>query len=225
MLWTLSKLNTMIPIEIIGVNNASTDRTWEIIEQSWVKRIDEPRKWVSYARQAWLEVARWEIVASTDADTQIPEMWIDTGLWYFDKVPDLVCFWGGSVVPWIHPTQRIIRVLPRIIRFFLWRWYFPHETASFGWANTFFNRQAAENIGGYALWFDLWEDNLIAQKMKSQWRIIGVANSNNVVLTSNRRANSFRKVIQMYWSNSKHVNPMQNQAFIVNKPAIFSDVR
>jgi glycosyltransferase involved in cell wall biosynthesis len=27
MLWTLSKLNTTIPIEIIGVNNASTDRT------------------------------------------------------------------------------------------------------------------------------------------------------------------------------------------------------
>lgn len=27
MLWTLSKLNTQLPIEIIGVNNASTDRT------------------------------------------------------------------------------------------------------------------------------------------------------------------------------------------------------
>jgi cellulose synthase/poly-beta-1,6-N-acetylglucosamine synthase-like glycosyltransferase len=27
MLWTLSKLDTKVPIEIIGVNNASTDRT------------------------------------------------------------------------------------------------------------------------------------------------------------------------------------------------------
>ncbi len=34
MLWTLSKLLTTIPIEIIGVNNTSTDRTGEIIEQS-----------------------------------------------------------------------------------------------------------------------------------------------------------------------------------------------
>jgi len=43
MLWTLSKLITNAPIEIIGVNNASTDRTWEIIEQSWIQRIDEQK--------------------------------------------------------------------------------------------------------------------------------------------------------------------------------------
>jgi glycosyltransferase involved in cell wall biosynthesis len=34
MLWTLSKLKTPLPIEIIGVNNASTDRTGEIITES-----------------------------------------------------------------------------------------------------------------------------------------------------------------------------------------------
>jgi hypothetical protein len=54
---------------------------------------------------------------------------------------------------------------------------------------------------------------------------MGIANSNNVVLTSNRRANSFRRVIQMYLANLKHVNPIENKAFIVKKPDTFFDIR
>jgi len=37
-------------------------------------------------------VARGEIVATTDADTQVPETWIDANIKYFDNDTELVCF-------------------------------------------------------------------------------------------------------------------------------------
>ena len=44
MLWSLSKLSLSVPVEIIGVNNASNDRTGEVIEQCGIMKIDEKRK-------------------------------------------------------------------------------------------------------------------------------------------------------------------------------------
>lgn len=52
MLEQLSKLQTIVPLEIIAVDNASNDRTGAIIKESGVTLITENKKGVSYARQA-----------------------------------------------------------------------------------------------------------------------------------------------------------------------------
>ncbi len=206
MLWTLSKLSTLLPIEIIWVNNASTDRTWEIISQSWVIRIDESMKWVSYARQAWLENAKWEIIATTDADTQVSSAWIDTSLSYLMQ-KNLVCFSGGSepngwhISYWI--TKRIVREMRRLSKTPV------SGLMSFPGHNMFFSKAAALSVWGYVLWTDLWEDNLLARKLSTQGNIMRVDDDPHMqVLTSARRIATMSRVSSLVFSRLKifHLN-------------------
>jgi len=198
MLWTLSRLNTTTPIEIIGVNNASTDRTWEIIEQSWIKRIDESRKWVSYARQAWLEVARGEIVATTDADTQVPETWIDANIKYFDNDTELVCFssWVQFTRP--HISYYLAREVYLLIKYIISSHSGdPTRIQSWPWANTFYKRETAIRAHWYELWSNMGEDNKIAHSMKNYWKIQRIDNEKSwIPLTSSGRLWTLAKVIQ-----------------------------
>jgi len=58
--------------EVIVVNNGSGDGTGAIIDGYPVRRVDEPSRGVSRARNAGVRAARGEIIAFTDADC-IPE--------------------------------------------------------------------------------------------------------------------------------------------------------
>jgi len=64
--------------QIIVVDNASTDKTGEIARQRpGVTVIREDRKGTGHARQTGLEHATGDIVVYIDADTQVPEGWIE----------------------------------------------------------------------------------------------------------------------------------------------------
>lgn len=97
-----------MPLEIIVVNNCSTDRTREILLQSWVKVIDENTKWISYARNCWLENANWKIIFQTDADTLVPPTWIDehNNLYNDEKV-----WWVSWPIKydWVHYLYYLYR--------------------------------------------------------------------------------------------------------------------
>ncbi len=64
--------------QILVVDNASTDNTAEIARQrSGVTVIREDRKGTGHARQTGLEHATGDVVVYIDADTQVPEGWIE----------------------------------------------------------------------------------------------------------------------------------------------------
>lgn len=63
-------------VEIIVVDNASTDGTAEIAEAHGAKVVLEPRRGVCAARQRGTEEAQGEIVISTDADTTFAPDWL-----------------------------------------------------------------------------------------------------------------------------------------------------
>ena len=63
-------------IELIVVDNDSSDNTALIAEQYGAKVIFEPRRGVVYARIAGFNEASNNIIASTDADTVVPRDWI-----------------------------------------------------------------------------------------------------------------------------------------------------
>jgi len=128
-------------------------------ENRWAK------KWVSYARQAWLESSKWQLIATTDADTQVPSTWIDANLAYFKENSDLVCFSGGSNPNGGHISYWVIRSCIRFLRKNLNRdvssnWSFPGH-------NMVYNRKLAFNIWWYEPGIDLWEDNLLARNLSS----------------------------------------------------------
>lgn len=223
MLWTLSKLATTTPIEIIWVDNASSDRTGEIIEQCGITRIDEKKKWVSYARQAGLENAKWQLIATTDADTQVPEAWIDANLAYFSENPDLVCFSGGSNPNGGHISYWVLRSCVRSLR----KWLNKDVSAnwSFPGHNMYYNRESALKVGGYEAGVDLWEDNLLARKLRQHGDILRVDDISSWVITSARRVATFWKVLAIISSRiQNHVNVLDYNR-LSNYKWTFSDIR
>lgn len=69
---------TQAPYEVIVVDNNSTDGTAAVAASyDFVRVIHEPRQGVVYARTTGFEAAGGEIIARIDADTMVPENWLE----------------------------------------------------------------------------------------------------------------------------------------------------
>jgi hypothetical protein len=90
--------------EIVVLDNGSTDRTADIASSyDKVRVIDAPDsrfdddghyRGLAQLRQFGAETASNEIVATTDADTEPPEYWLDHIRSHFEDDPDLSVLWG-----------------------------------------------------------------------------------------------------------------------------------
>ncbi|MDP2103535.1 MAG: glycosyltransferase family 2 protein [Candidatus Gracilibacteria bacterium] len=196
MLNALSNIQTSQSIEFIGVNNASTDRTAEILKESGIICIDEPKKGVSYARQTGLSEAKGEYIFTTDADTMVPEGWIDANLEYFNNDANLVCLSGGAVSQGAHWSYYVARFTVQTIRSIIGQK--GEALMSFVGSNSVYKKVVAEAVGGYELGSDFGEDNIIARKMGSHGKILHIRdNPSTRVIMSARRTDTFSKVIHV----------------------------
>lgn len=95
-LWSLSELQTKYPIEILGVNNNSKDRTEEVYQRLGLPYFNEPKQSPGFARQCGLENARGKYHFCIDADTFYPPRYIDLMMSKLTR-PDVSCvssFWS-----------------------------------------------------------------------------------------------------------------------------------
>jgi len=77
-LWSLSDNLFSYPIEIIGVNNNSSDNTAEIFKKLCITTYFEPKKGAGFARACGLLHARGKYYLSLDSDTLYPPYYIET---------------------------------------------------------------------------------------------------------------------------------------------------
>jgi glycosyltransferase involved in cell wall biosynthesis len=72
---------TVMPSEVIVVDNNSTDETAKIAQQySFVKLIKEKRQGVFFAANRGFKDAKSEVIGRIDADTLLPPQWVETVL-------------------------------------------------------------------------------------------------------------------------------------------------
>lgn len=76
-LWSLSELQTKFPIEILGVNNNSKDRTEEVYQRLGLPYFNETNQSPGFARQCGLEHAKGKYHFCIDADTFYPPCYVD----------------------------------------------------------------------------------------------------------------------------------------------------
>ena len=76
-LWSLSELQTAHPIEIIGVNNNSKDKTEEVYQRLGLPYYNEKKQSPGFARQCGLEHAKGKYHFCIDADTFYPPRYVD----------------------------------------------------------------------------------------------------------------------------------------------------
>lgn len=73
---SLSYSKTKFPVEIIVVNNNSTDRTQMVLDQLKIKSFFQPRAGCGPARQLGQENAKGKYILMADADCYYPPKWI-----------------------------------------------------------------------------------------------------------------------------------------------------
>jgi glycosyltransferase involved in cell wall biosynthesis len=84
-------------VEVVVVDNASTDATASVAAVPGVRVVAEPAKGLTRARQCGLNATTGEIVAYVDADTRMPPGWISRVLGTFAKDPNVVCVSGPYI--------------------------------------------------------------------------------------------------------------------------------
>ena len=139
-------------IEVVVVDNASTDRTGEIARSvPGVTVVYEGKKGLGAARAAGLANSTAPFVANIDADSIVPPGWLGIALDAFEKDETLVCVSGPYIY---HDLDAFDRALVEgfywITKgiYFLNRYVFRVGSVVQG-GNFVFKRAAWDAVGGY----------------------------------------------------------------------------
>ena len=95
-LWSISNNDCHYPIEVIGVNNNSSDRTADVFKAVGVRSYFEEQKSCGFARRCGLEHAIGKYYICIDADTMYPPAYIQTMIDALEKpgVAGVSAFWS-----------------------------------------------------------------------------------------------------------------------------------
>ncbi len=96
-LWALSEMKTRYPIEIIGVDNDSKDRTADIYRAVGLPFYTEHRHSCGHARLCGLNHARGKYHVNVDADTLYPPTYVDAMIGVMERHADVMgvsATWG-----------------------------------------------------------------------------------------------------------------------------------
>jgi glycosyltransferase involved in cell wall biosynthesis len=156
-------------VEIVVVNNASTDRTREVaLGYPGVRVVDEPRKGLTFARQAGFAASTGELIANVDSDSRLTEGWVATVLKEFAAEPKLVSLSGPFIYYDMSPSQRFSVQLFYLIAYAVYavnRWVLRAGSMVQG-GNFVLRRAALEKIGGFNTAISFYgEDTDIARRM------------------------------------------------------------
>lgn len=177
---SLSRTKTDIPLEIIVVNNKSTDGTQAILDKLHVRSLFQPIQGNGPARQMGQENAFGEYILLADADCIYPVCWVES---MFNQLiqPDVVCVYGRysfieekGYPRWkLFLYERIKDIIAEIRHFKR-----PYLNAfgismgyvkEFGIQEGFINRNIRGNDG--RLCFDLMKYGMIKQMKSSDVRV------------------------------------------------------
>jgi cellulose synthase/poly-beta-1,6-N-acetylglucosamine synthase-like glycosyltransferase len=156
-------------IEIVVVNNASTDKTGEVVARyKDVKLVNEPEKGLVRARRAGFMAATGDLIANVDADTRITPGWIKKVLDSFAKDPKLVALSGPFIyydAPWkVRFSTRFFYYIG--FSFYLLNRFVFRIGSMLQGGNFVVRRSALEKIGGYDVSLSFYgEDTDIARRL------------------------------------------------------------
>jgi peptidoglycan-N-acetylglucosamine deacetylase len=173
------------PLEILVVNNASTDATGDLARSFAVRVIDEPERGYGRALRRGFAEATGSIIAATDADTVVPRDWISRLVRAYDENPEVVAV-GGAIE--FHGANRrgtlfIHGLLPMVNRLDRANPAGPHLWG----ANLSVRRDAFERTGGWNPEFSFQADTELSERLRTAGRVLLL--SDLVVRTSSRRWN------------------------------------
>jgi cellulose synthase/poly-beta-1,6-N-acetylglucosamine synthase-like glycosyltransferase len=136
--------------------------------------VTEPRKGITFARQAGFARSTGDLIANIDADTRLPRGWLDTVLCEFLLDPGLVCLSGPhryDAAPWWVRSSTHLFYGVAFVTYAINRFVFRTGSMVQG-GNFVCRRKALEQIGGFDTTIDFYgEDTDIAQRLHRVGRV------------------------------------------------------
>ena len=163
------KKQTCHDFEIIVVAGGS-GRTEEIARSFGATVVPQAEKGIARARQKGFDAASGDIIASTDADTIVPENWLERIRELFQQNHGAVAVAGhfqlydgpAFVRFWIRTSLVLMPVILKIVPG-LW---------NFGGFNFAVKKDVFEKIGGFDLLRDFGEDVDLCRRLKKNGKVI-----------------------------------------------------
>jgi len=171
-------------IEIIVVDNASTDKTSAICKRyPNVKLIFEPKKGSNMARQKGFLEAKGDLLAFIDADSMITEKWLGKLKNKFQHDKKLVCL-SGPYEFYDLPSWK--RHITKFVFYTIYKPVFWLTRAAVIGGNFVVRKEALEKIGGFDVNINLFGDDMdLGRRIR---KIGGTSfDLNFIVLSSGRR--------------------------------------
>lgn len=186
-------------LEILVIDNNSTDRTKEVIESyPGVTYVFEPRKGITRARQCGFQAARGDILAYVDADTHPPAGWIEQIRENFLAREDLACLSG----PYSFYDLGRLRNKVSAGWFAAARPLYKFTGYMMVGGNFAIRRSVLEKMGGFDSSIEFYgEDVDIGKRAKAHGRVL--FSPRLVMPTSGRRMKKqgFAKIASLYLAN------------------------
>lgn len=211
-------------IEVIVVNNASTDKTAEIAKSfSFVRVVDEPKKGLLFARQAGFLASSGDIIANIDADTKLPKGWIKKVFKEFSKNKKL----AGLSGPYIyHDLSWVTNAMVHVYYFIGYSLHLiNHHILGIGamlqGGNFILRRSDLEKVNGFNLDIDFYgEDTDIARRIQKVGRVKFTFRL--PMYTSGRRLKEEGLVVSAFRYGANHFSTIFLKKPITKK---YSDIR
>ncbi len=219
---TLSSLASNITsknVEIIVVNNNSTDTTQEILDRLNVKSLLQVLQGPSHARQMGLENAKGKFHLCADSDTLYPPEWIDSMVKPMKEDPEIVGVYGRySFVPgekqsrlsfFFYETLTIRKPKHEFINVLGFNMGFVTELGKTGSGFKVKRARIYDNALGSEYFVDEAEDGTMALNLLTKGRLKQLTGNDTRAFTSSRRLRaeggifrSFQNRLKLHGNNA-----------------------
>jgi len=167
-------------VEIIVVNNASSDRTREVaLSYPGVTVVDEMRKGLPWARQAGFAASSGELIANVDADSRLTPGWVrqvlETFAEFERKGKSLVALSGPVEYYDLTASQMVSVHLFYVLAFVLYALnrYVLRAGSMVQGGNFVLRREALQSIGGFNTSIAFYgEDTDIARRLNRVGKVV-----------------------------------------------------
>ncbi|EKE01990.1 MAG: family 2 glycosyl transferase, partial [uncultured bacterium] len=186
-------------VEILLVDNNSTDNTVKIAETfPAVRIINETQPGAGAARARGWSEAKGDIIASTDADSEVPRHWLRKIMHNFDTRPDLVAISGGYL---FYDRDFIVNFIVKIFERSLvaLSWFLAGGVMALTAANMAVRREIYLKTPGLDPTLQFGEDLNLAKKLHQYGKLVWLFN--NRVKTSARRYQGLDASVVPYFLN------------------------
>lgn len=187
--WSLADNIHDYPIEIIGIDNCSTDNTREVYEAVGVQYFYESKPGPGYARQCGLDHAKGKYYLCIDGDSIYPKEYIKTMISELSKPPTVAVFSLWSFIPNEKNTKFKLALYEFIRDVHLWVQSFERPELSVRGMAFAFDTALAKQIG-FRTDIRRGEDGSLLLAMKKSGKVKLVLNAKARIVTSSGTLNT-----------------------------------